>query len=63
MDESKIGPYERDEDGRPYRMINGKKIYQIEEKTERDKKVNEAINGARSMGMTGWEYLKFRSGG
>lgn len=39
-----ISELQRDENNRPFRVVNGEKIYQIEEKTFEDKMLNEAIN-------------------
>jgi len=50
-----------DENGN-YRMINGKKSYQIEEKTPQDKDMNLIINRVKASGMTAYQYLKSRSG-
>ena len=41
-----------------YRMVNGKKIYQIEEKTQDDIDKNLVINRARASGMRGAELLR-----
>lgn len=56
-EDSKIGDLTIDEDGREYRMINSKKIHQIEEKTQHDKDMNSIINRVIASGMTPWEYL------
>ena len=40
-----------------YRMINGQKIYQIEEKTQKDIDLNLAINRVRASGMSAFELL------
>ena len=53
--ESKIGELLKDEDGREYRIIDGKKIYQIENDT---KGMNDIINAVRASGMRPSEYLK-----
>ncbi len=45
-------------DSKPYRMIDGKKIKQIEEKTQSDKDMNLIINRVRASGMTPSQYLK-----
>lgn len=50
-----------DENGREFRIVNGKKIYQIEEKTQSDKDHNLSINRMRTSGMSPWEYLNFVS--
>ena len=39
-----ISDAERDENGRLIRYVDGKKIYQSEEKTESDRRFNEACN-------------------
>ena len=39
-----ISEAERDENGRLIRYVDGKKIYQSEEKTEADRRFNEACN-------------------
>jgi len=39
-----ISEMQQDENGRDFRMVDGVKIGQIEEKTERDRQTNEAIN-------------------
>ncbi len=39
-----ISDLQKDENGNDIRIVDGKKIIQIEEKTEDDKKLNEAIN-------------------
>ena len=57
-EDSKIESLQTDEDGRQYRMVDGKKIYQIEEKTQHDKDMNIIINRVRASGMTPSQYLK-----
>ena len=57
-EDSKIESLQTDEDGRQYRMVDGKKIYQIEEKTQHDKDMNSIINRVRASGMTPSQYLK-----
>ena len=57
-EDSKIGFLQTDEDGRQCRMVDGKKIYQIEEKTQHDKDMNTIINRVRASGMTPSQYLK-----
>ena len=47
MEDSKIGEKQTDSNGRLYRMINGKVIYQIEEKTQADIEQNKMINRDR----------------
>ncbi len=56
-EDSRIGELTTDENGRQYRMVDGKKIYQIEEKTQYDKDMNSIINRVRASGMSPWEYL------
>jgi hypothetical protein len=41
-----------------YRIINGEKIYQIEEISQREVDLNKNINLVRSSGMTPSQYLK-----
>jgi len=55
-EDEKIGEKLQDEKGE-YRMINGEKIYQIEENSESDRKINEAINRVRASGMNPRDYL------
>ena len=49
------------EDGRPCRIINGEKIYQLEE-TEENKDLQTCINRVRASGLTPSEYLKMLYG-
>lgn len=46
------------ENGCIYRMVNGRKVGQIDEKTEHDKKLNESINMVRASGLRISDYLK-----
>ena len=39
-----ISDLQTEENGGKFRMVNGRKIYQIEEKTDEDRRLNEAIN-------------------
>lgn len=39
-----ISELQQDENGNNVRFVNGKKIIQIEEKTEEDRRLNDAIN-------------------
>lgn len=57
--EQLFGEMEYDEKGRGFRLVNGKKIYQIEENTEQDRRTNEAINRIRSRpkGMSVHDFL------
>lgn len=41
-----------------YRIINGQKVGQIEEKTQQDKDMNLIINRKRALKMSTTEYLK-----
>lgn len=45
------------EDGRPCRMVNGKKIYQLEE-TKENQDLQLVINRYRALGVGMSEYLK-----
>ena len=45
-----IGELLTDENGE-YRMVNGKKIYQIKEENQHDKDMNLIINRVRASGM------------
>lgn len=56
--ETNIGELQFDENGQPFRIINGKKIIQIEETTEDAKKKNEAINAYRASGLSHREFLR-----
>lgn len=53
-----IGEQLTDENGRSYREINGKKVYQIEGKTPHDQDMNLIINRFRASGMSMKDYLK-----
>ena len=55
--DEKIGELFSDEHGN-YRVINGKKIYQIKEETQRDIDMNLIINRVRASGMKPSEYLR-----
>jgi len=46
------------ENGRGYRIVDGKKVYQIEEKTKGDEDLNLIINRYRCSGMRLSEYMK-----
>ena len=43
-----IGEEQTDENGSKFKMIGGRKIYQAQERTERDRLLNEAINRMRA---------------
>jgi len=55
-EDSGIGELKKDKRGN-YRMIDGKKIYQIEEDTQHAIDMNLIINRVRASGMTPSEYL------
>lgn len=59
--DEKISELMIDEDNREYRLVDDKKIYQIEEKSQSDIDTNLAINRFRASGMTASEYLKSMS--
>ena len=44
INEHLISELQKDEDGNDVRFIDGKKIIQIEEKTDEDRRMNNAIN-------------------
>lgn len=44
VNQHKIGEQKKDEKGRTFRMVDGRKIYQIEEKTQEDIDLNNRIN-------------------
>lgn len=46
-----VGPLQQDPDGRSFRMIAGRKVYQIIENTARDRELNDVINTYRAAGM------------
>jgi hypothetical protein len=56
--DEKIGEKQTDENGRQFVMINGRKIYEIEEKTQHDKDMNLIINRFRASGMSMKDYLE-----
>ena len=57
-EDSKIGALKTDENGRAYRIVAGKKIYQIEVQNQADKDLQLSINRVRASGMSASEYLK-----
>lgn len=57
LDES-IGELQHDEIG-CFRMVDGRKIYQIKEESDSDKDTNLIINRCRVSGMSPSEYLKY----
>ena len=57
----KISELMIDEDNREYRIVNGKKIYQIEENSQSDIDKNLIINRVRASGMSSWDYLRSMS--
>lgn len=52
-----IGELQSDENGN-FRMVNGRKIYQIDEKTQQDKDLQLTMNRVRASGLKPSEYLK-----
>lgn len=56
-EDSKIGELFY-EDGSPYRMVDGEKISQVEEKTQWDKDFNITVNRIVASGLSPFEYLK-----
>lgn len=50
-----IGELETDENGRQFRMVNGIKVFQIEEKTEADIRLNYNINLWRMRKLSGMD--------
>lgn len=61
LDDAKIGELQRDEDGRPYRIINSKKQYQKEEITQRDKDQNLIRNRWRASGLSLEEWCELQN--
>lgn len=57
-DKENLNNYEKDENGY-FKIIDGEKIYQIEEKNESDKATNDAINEWREFGggLSPMQYL------
>jgi len=54
----KIGELQTDENGRRFRIINGKKIYQAVERTKEDEDFNRRVNNFRASGMKMSDYLR-----
>lgn len=61
-EDKEIGELKTDKNGRQFRIVNGKKIYQIEEKNKDDEDLNLIINRVRVSGMTPSQYLKNKYG-
>ena len=59
--DQKISELMIDENNREYRIVNGKKIYQIEENSQSDIDKNLIINRVRASGMSSWDYLRSMS--
>ena len=59
LEDDEIGELKEDKNGK-FRIVNGKKVYQIEEKTQSDKDLNLVINRVRASGLKAYEYLKRR---
>ena len=54
-----IGKLEKDEEtGCSYRMVNGRKIWQLEEKDQHHIDMNVIINRCRASGLSPGEYIK-----
>jgi hypothetical protein len=53
----KISEIRIDESGNPFRMINGKKIYQIKSDNPEVQRTNDIINRVRASGCSAWELL------
>lgn len=60
-EDENIGELFYDENGHPCRIINGKKIIQLEQ-TEENKDLQTCINRVRASGMSSWDYLRMKSG-
>ncbi len=58
--DEEIGELFSDKNGE-YRVVNGKKIYQIKEESQHDRDMNLIINRVRASGMRPSEYLKMSS--
>ena len=54
---AKIGPLQSDENGQ-FRMIDGKKIYQFDEKSDYDRKIQDNINRFRASGLSVKDWLQ-----
>ncbi len=61
-EDRKIGEKSNNKEGRIVRVVDGKEIVQIEEKTQSDVDMNLIINRVRSSGMSPSEYLKRQCG-
>lgn len=55
--DNNIGKMKEDHRGK-FRIINGKKIYQIEELSQGDRDMNLIINRVRASGMTTTDYFR-----
>lgn len=51
-----IGPLQTDNHGE-FRIIDGKRIGQIEKKDERSQRINDAINDRRASGQSSHDWL------
>lgn len=45
------------ENNKPYRMISGRKISEIDVRTDEDRKTNDAINLVRASGLSPMDFL------
>jgi len=61
-EDSQIGELLFDESGRGYKIIDGKNIYQIEERNQEDRDLNLIINRVRASGLSAREYLNRKCG-
>ena len=57
---AKIGPLQTDKNGQ-FRMIDGKKIYQFDEKSDYDRKIQDNINRFRASGLSVKDWLQNQS--
>lgn len=55
--DSKIGELQHDANG-SYRLVNGRRIGQIEERTQEDIRLQKTMNRVRASGMSIWKYLE-----
>lgn len=63
MDQQGISELKYDEQGKGFRIINGEVIYQIDEKTQKDRDLNNSINQVRASGMRPGQLLRRMYGG
>lgn len=54
-----VGELQIDEDGREYRIINGRKCYQMKCRSKKDEEIQRNINAYRASGFSSpFEWLK-----